>query len=179
MKTIEYTFADKSNWRRGQWDSEPDKMQWQDEETGLPCLAVRAGHGAWCGYVGVAEGHPWFEQHYRELEDVEVHGGITFSDFCAPADRDESGICHVPDPGEPDHVWWLGFDCAHAFDVTPRHLSMMDIGHLLSSFTDGILGTEATLKGPRDEYRTIAYVRSEVASLARQVKAAQVKREAA
>lgn len=164
MKTIEYTFVDRSDWRRGPWDSEPDKVQWQDEETGFPCLAVRTGYGTWCGYVGVAEGHPWFQRHYRELEDVEVHGGLTFSDFCAPGARDGGGVCHIPDAGEPEHIWWLGFDCAHAFDVIPRYLGMMDMGYLL--------------KGEHGEYRTLAYVQFEVKSLVRQVKAAQVKREA-
>lgn len=172
MQTIEYRFEDKSEWRRGPWDEEPDKVQWQDEETGLPCLAVRGGyHGAWCGYVGVAEGHPWFKEEYDEHEDVEVHGGLTFSDFCAEENK-EHGVCHIPDAGEPERLWWFGFDCMHAFDITPKRGSRTDFGHLLSSFTDAILATQATLKGERDEYRTLAYVKSEVASLARQIKAA-------
>lgn len=54
MERIEYRgVVDKSGWARGVWDSEPDKIQWQDAETGLPCLIVRGPVGALCGYVGV------------------------------------------------------------------------------------------------------------------------------
>lgn len=171
MQTIEYRFMDRTNWRSGLWDGEPDKVQWQDEETGLPCLAVRNGSGAWCGYVGVAEGHPWFEQHYREHEDVEVHGGITFSDFCVERDK-EHGICHIPDTGEPENVWWFGFDCAHSFDVMPQRDALLGMRDLMNGLVDGFLDLDSTLKGERDEYRTLAYVKSEVVRLAVQIKAA-------
>ena len=32
MKTIEYRTIDKSAWPRGEWDAEPDKMQWRAAE---------------------------------------------------------------------------------------------------------------------------------------------------
>jgi hypothetical protein len=53
-----------------------------------------------CGYVGVEKGHPWFKKSYDDLQDVHVHGGLTFSDH---RDGDES-------------IWWLGFDTAHYGD---------------------------------------------------------------
>lgn len=40
MQTIEYRTIDKTAWGDGPWLNEPDKKQWQDVETGLPCLAV-------------------------------------------------------------------------------------------------------------------------------------------
>lgn len=86
----EYRTVDKSEWRRGAWDAEPDKVQWIDAATGLDCLMVRAGHlGYWCGYVGVPEGHAAFEKDYGYV-DVRVHGGLTFSDRCADAPTRES-----------------------------------------------------------------------------------------
>lgn len=52
------TWIDKKEWGPGPWQSEPDKVEWRDEKTGLPCLAVRhSEHGNWCGYVGVHKGH--------------------------------------------------------------------------------------------------------------------------
>lgn len=55
-----------------------------------------------CGYVGVPFGHPYWGRHYRDLgDDIEVHGGLTFS-----AEGD-------------DNLWWLGFDCAHLGDRIP------------------------------------------------------------
>jgi hypothetical protein len=121
MKTIEYMNPkiNKVSWGEGPWFDEPDKKQWQDADTGLPCLAVRHGSsGHWCGYVGVTEGHKAFRVHYDSV-NAYAHGGLTFSAPCDPAETRESGICHLPEPGESDHVWWLGFDCAHSSDYQP------------------------------------------------------------
>jgi hypothetical protein len=53
-----------------------------------------------CGYVGVPPGHPW---HGLGEPNVQIHGGITWSDS------------HLP--GEPpDGNWWIGFDTAHGGD---------------------------------------------------------------
>lgn len=59
MQYREWRFVDKSTWGPGPWADEPDKVQWQDETTGLPCMVRRGSPeiGVWCGYVGVAEGH--------------------------------------------------------------------------------------------------------------------------
>ena len=117
----EYTTIDRAaqGWPSGEWDGEPDKVQWKDESTGMPCLAVRHGHsGHWCGYVGVNPDHPLFEKGYDE-PSVEVHGGLTFADSCQKGETEAVGICHVPEPGESDHVWWFGFDCAHCMDIGP------------------------------------------------------------
>lgn len=159
MKTIEYrNIVNRTDWDPGPWDSEPDKVQWQDPETGLPCLAVRNYQmGNWCGYVGVDENHPWYEVDDRDDRlDVSVHGGLTFSGFCAENDK-EHGICHRPDPGEPDHVWWFGFDCCHAFDLAP--------GLVATIKTYGHRGF------PGDVYRDLSYVKSECADLAKQLRA--------
>lgn len=184
MQTIEYRFRDKSSWGDGPWQSEPDKKQWRDEATGLPCLIVRGPSGALCGYVGIAEGHPYFGKSYDDrvakptdfdarqydpdrtpviamlcntfADDdglvgldlaLDVHGGITFGNLCA-AGEPEHGICHRPSAGEPDHVWWLGFDCAHSGDLSPKYDDI---------WRDGT-------------YRTQSYVEAECASLAKQLK---------
>lgn len=119
MRNIEYRTIDKSDWPRGPWDTEPDKRQWLDEVTGLPCLIVRAGRdlGHLCGYVGVPRGHPYYEADYDSLP-VEAHGGLTFASKCSHGAEDRE-ICHKVEPGEPDDVWWLGFDCAHLGDISP------------------------------------------------------------
>lgn len=94
----EYRFIDKTTWGPGPWQTEPDKIQWQDMATGLACLAVRHPvHGHWCGYVGVPEGHPLFGKSYDDAERFDVHGGITFADTCQE-DEQEQGICHIPQP---------------------------------------------------------------------------------
>ena len=105
--------VDKTAWGAGPWQAEPDRKEWKDPATGLPCLAHRnEGDGNWCGYVAVAPGHP---AHGKDYDDVaaDVHGGLTYAGKCS------GHICHVPAPGEPDNVYWLGFDCHHWNDLAP------------------------------------------------------------
>lgn len=157
MQAREWTFIDKTKWpERGEWDQEPDKAQWTDAETGLPCLAVR-NRAHWCGYVGVTEDHPAFKKDGETL-DVDVHGGLTFSGMCQPGEGD-ARICHVPDPGESEYVWWLGFDCAHWGDYRPAELpEILEINRRFSLFGNF-----------QEHYRNLAYVKSECASLAQQL----------
>lgn len=153
METLEYRdVVDKSEWDRGPWDNEPDKVQWRDDATGLPCLIVRGPMGGWCGYVGVPEGHPWHGKGYDECP-ANVHGGLTFASACSHGDQDKS-ICHVPAPGESDNVWWLGFDCAHFMDLSPGMTAYRAVS--------------PRLRNP-GTYRDSQYVMDEVRDLAAQV----------
>ncbi len=145
MKTIEYHDIDKSGWPDGPWKFEPDKVQYMDEETGLPCLIFRNGFGALCGYVGTSENHLQFKKDSDDIEvaDINVHGGITFTDFCK-----KGGICHIPDENEPDHVWWLGFDCIHSGDYYP---------------------TSTYPRRSSETYKDINYVKNEIKNLCKQI----------
>lgn len=155
-----YSTVDKAGWGDGPWVDEPDKIQWTDEATGMACLVKRNHHGAWCGYVGVEPGHPDYGRAYDDV-DVEVHGGLTYADGCQHGDEATS-ICHVPEPGKPDDVWWFGFDCHHAFDYAPafeirmREISTSDLYELGSRHV---------------VYRTLAYAQAETRSLAAQLAA--------
>jgi hypothetical protein len=175
METKEYRSVDKSTWIRGEWKDEPDKIQWPDPATGLPCLIVRGPSGALCGYVGVPASHPWHGKGYDQAlgehlehctEDscwghsagshVAVHGGLTFSDACGHGTEDH-GICHVPGPGEPDNVWWFGFDCSHSGDLCPKYAK-----------EEGVFA-----RSEWESYKSVAYVKNEVTELARQLAAVQ------
>lgn len=59
-------------------------------------------------------------------------------------------ICHVAEPGEPEHVFWLGFDCAHGGDLVPK------------------LAEHGLHCG--EVYRRIGYVKAETEWLAEQLK---------
>lgn len=113
----------------GPWVDEPDRVEWMAGQ--LACAARRGTFGAWNGYVGLPPGHPW-ETMERDAIDalVQVHGGVTFLDRAGGRT-------------------WIGFDCAHAFDLQPG-LPMP------------ILST----------YRTVEYVMTEVDALAQQCKRA-------
>lgn len=131
----------------GPWDNEPDRVEWS--HGGFPCLIVRGPLGALCGYVAVPASHPWHGVD-SDVIGAEVHGGITYSRAC------EGDICHVPPPGEPDDVWWLGFDAAHCYDVIPgppvAPPGVYPLNHGLANGT----------------YRTIGYMRAECERLAEQ-----------
>lgn len=160
METKEWKdLNDRSGWPSGEWDNEPDKMQWPDEATGLPCLIVRNRSGALCGYVGVPNGHPWYDVYYGDIEPYpDVHGGLTFTDKCHPRpEGDPGGICHIVDQGEPDDVWWLGFDCLHYRDTSPGTLAY---AARYGDHTD-----------PDETYKNVSYVQGEIRGLARQAAA--------
>lgn len=161
---IEYRTRDedKARWGNGPWVDEPDKVQWVDEVTGLDCLIVRNRFGGLCGYVGVPPEHPWHGVDYSGCLEggcgwdycehgpdgkVNVHGGLTYAASCQSG-HESVAICHIPEDGRPDNVWWFGFDCVHAFDFAPgAHYPPM-----------------------RDEvYRDIGYVQDQVRSLAAQL----------
>lgn len=129
------------------WESEPDHVEFR--HAGFACIIHRNDFGALCGYVGVPPGHPAHGKKCDEI-GVEVHGGLTYSEPC------RGSICHVPAPGEPDDVWWLGFDCAHAFDLIPQSLE------LYSHLPYGI---------PGQAYRDLAYVTEQTRHLADQLAA--------
>lgn len=145
-----YATLDKSKWHAGEWQYEPDKVQWIDAATGLDCLAVRhESLGHWCGYVGVGPEHQFHGKDYDEV-GASVHGGLTYADGCDEEGDEARAVCHIPAEGRPDNVWWLGFDCAHCDDLSPG-LQAINMG-----VTWG-------------EYRTFEYVKAECEQLALQL----------
>ena len=153
MQTIEYRdVVDKTGWPDGQWQSEPDKIQWLDPDTRMACLINRhPAMGHFCGYVGVPPGHRFHGADADAVEGIGAYYGLTFSGPCHDGDDKSRGVCHVPDPGEPDEVWWLGFDCAHLDDLSPAH-------------TDSVSARYGAT------YKTAEFVQAEVASLAKELR---------
>lgn len=161
METKSWTTVDKTGWGPGPWQDEPDKAQWTDEATGLPCLIKRNRFGALCGYVGIPEGHPWYRTGYGDIDLPDgVHGGLTFADHCQEDGDEAETICHIPAPGEPDNVWWAGFDCAHYTDLSPANEALLrevgfDHGHHPLT--------------PEQIYRDLTYVQDQCRHLAHQI----------
>lgn len=150
MQAQSWRFIDKAAWGRGEWDEEPDKAQWEDAATGLPCMVRRnEWTGTWCGYVGVTSGHPYHREPYQRLNQqihLQVHGGLTYSAECTGTP--ELGVCHLPDQGEDDNVWWIGFDCAHSADFSPGNEFMRQFAF------------------PGSKYRNLTYVIEQCRKLA-------------
>jgi hypothetical protein len=86
------------------------------------------------------------------------------------ADKCDGPVCHEPKSGEPDNVWWLGFDCAHSFDVSPKMETDNPGFGLLTEFYDAIFQHDPKEHQPtRRTYKTIGYVRTETMQLAEQL----------
>lgn len=159
MSNVKQEPIDKRAWGLGPWATEPDRVEFESE--GFPCLIVRhEASGHLCGYVAVPPGHPWhgktesysWDDDGNAIDgglDVRVHGGVSYAAFC------DGNVCHVPKPGEPDDVWWIGFDMGHCDDLSPLMHSQKWFANI-----------------PTVVYRTIQYVRAECESVARQAKAA-------
>lgn len=97
-----------------------------------------------------------------------VHGGLNFATFCQDTGDESQGICHIPGPGEPDHVYWLGFDCGHIGDKKPGNDALLrkvapDLEEMRQALSVGILA---------ETYRDLAYVQDQCRHLAHQVQEA-------
>lgn len=151
-KTEPYV-VDRTGWNPGPWEGEPDRVDF--EHAGLPCLMLRhPWYGNWCGYAAVPPGHPLYRAAI--YPDIEVHGGLTYAHLCG------GYICHVPKPGEPDNVFWFGFDCGHIMDYQPG-LEAIELSMRIQPMQSaGIL---------KEVYRDAQYVRGQVQDLAEQLAA--------
>lgn len=109
------------SWSDGPWVEEQDYATWMQD--GFHCAIRRTPiTGALCGYVAVPLGHPWYGASVRSwfanavgdepkhpLANVDVRGGVTYAAQC------QGNL--VVDKDNP--WWWVGFDCSHAWDVSP------------------------------------------------------------
>lgn len=190
METKEYHDVDKSNWGPGSWQEEPDKVQWRDESTGLPCLVVRNSSGGnWCGYVGVGLNHPLYEVEYskgskalkqalerRKQEPIGENPSFAVLTACAlggELDPDPETVFQVHGGiTYSDHC--QGRIC-HEVEAGEEDLVWwfgFDCGH----WNDYAPGTDAFLKSQglggltHGTYRTLEYAKSQCQKLAEQLR---------
>ena len=142
----EVTLIDKSAWGDGPWKSEPDRLEFLYR--GLPCLITRVWvFGTLNGYVGIPPEHPRAGRGYGSVS-VRVHGGLTFS-----GGGDEPCLRLLGSGPREPQWWYLGFDCAHGFDLYPAPLA---------TYTKANSGRDRV-------YRNMEYVISECKNLADQL----------
>lgn len=133
----EMCFHDQERWRdkiHGEWDGEANKYCFI--HNGMPCVVHRARQGHLCGYVGIPV--PW--EMELDSGDLDVHGGVTWDDVY-------------------DGYRWVGFDCAHAYDLVPEYEMVSEI--------EALERLRAHL--PKTEYRNIDYVIQQTRKLADQI----------
>jgi len=140
----------------GPWDDEPDHEVWREATSNLLCAIVRHDDfGSLCGYVRIPKVCPLHGQARDVVgELVRVHGGITFAD--------EANTGALP------RGWWVGFDTGHGFDEQP---GMIAFKEQFRRERPDLHHDDDQPPAFRDKYRTWAYVRAEVESLAQQLAA--------
>ena len=63
------------------------------------------------GYVKIPKEHPWYGEDYDYLQDVDVHGRLTYSDGC------HVGFGIISQEEEDNKTYWIiGFDTNHSGD---------------------------------------------------------------
>lgn len=98
---VRYYTPDKVDEYKKLLAEEGDEYEWKSKE-GYICNIRRNHMGAWCGYVFLPKGHKLYGKHYDDV-DVEVHGGLTFSEEATHKKTEQK-------------FWVFGFDTAHAGD---------------------------------------------------------------
>lgn len=104
------------------------------------CCILRGPSKHLNGYVAIDKNSKFCGLGYFEI-DLDVHGGLTFSD--AYSDK-------LPFPKTFKDKWIIGFDCAHYQDLIPIML-------------------EQGLPQGDDTYRTMGYVQDELEKLVNQL----------
>lgn len=158
----------RSRWPDGPWNQEPDQIEWMDDDTGYKCVIRRNDFGSLCGYVAVPSTHPAHGINAADFGDkLYCHWGITWSDYQDP-------IKNIDDDGVSD-LWWFGFDCSHAYDITPALLQFMGNAGLPDPFQKLIGMFEDSLPKVCNyerrvaEYRTVSYVEGQIQNLIQQL----------
>lgn len=164
--------CDKSQWGPGEWQHEPDRINFRTEE-GFDAAVLRARHsGSLCGYVGVPYGHPWWGMKYMDslpstpallATPVDTDKISLISLLCMAGEASEriridcavqvhGGLTYSARgwraAGEDARCWYFGFDCAHYQDASPAY--------------DHRFGGGGT-------YRDLEFVKDEVAALSKQL----------
>lgn len=133
------------------WETEPDRLDWVHEPTRYKCKIRRHAYSLHLnGYVGIPYGHVWYRQDYNDTNVPQpgVHGGVTFTG-------------RMPET-KGRAVWWVGFDCGHASDLSPGVVMQ-----LLNTKYEGTAHLHLfDLFDEYTEYRDMDYVRNQCNALA-------------
>ena len=90
---------------------------WTDEKSTFPCLIIKQEFGYLCGYIGIPSSHPLADKQNELEAQIDVHGGVTFAKFWHPWEMRDTF-----------YTYWVGFDCAHCFDIMPDF--PVDLSHM-------------------------------------------------
>jgi hypothetical protein len=106
--------APRSAWTPGEWQDEPDIVEWRLQGVPYPLLIVRGRTGCLCGYVAIPEGHA--------LHGMWSGDAVRFTWSDLPEEINCAQPCEPTifrATGEPPTSWWLGFHCGRSNELMP------------------------------------------------------------
>ena len=137
--TDDYFVVPKEEWEVGEWTNELDYLYFDFGD--YPSLILRSAYGSLNGYIAVPEGHPWF------LEDADrIRGASMEITWASHEDH-----LHPLPLGWPI-AWWVGFSCSSIRDYMPA----------LAASVRGFGYRSSLISNPRQTYKPIPYVRSQI-----------------
>ena len=119
------------------------------KSSGYRCVVLALDLGHRCGYVEIPKKHPLYRKYYCHVNNIKVHGGLTFSGQNYKVFNSRG--------------WFLGFDCAHFRDGLDSSI-MSEKYKKIYSKAPILLNKGCTI-------RTMEYVKNECILLAKQIKA--------
>jgi hypothetical protein len=122
---------------------------------GYRCVVIGGSMGHRCGYVGLPKEHSLYGKHYNDIDNLDVHGGLTYS----------GGGTNSKYPVE-SNLWWLGFDCGHWLDGKDFDL----IAELADERTLKVMQEIEKEYPTEGTIRTTEYVENELINLVKQIK---------
>lgn len=180
-------WGDRTLWGEGPWLEEPDLVRWTDPASGLACCVARNDElGHLCGYCRVPPGHPYWGLDtgaldsliYVEATDemlVSVHGGITYAKRGSGDAEHEGQSLQSGQPIEDEDGWWIGFDAAHAGDLSPGMVAILaDSYRKFGEGGSGLLRSNIERIRMGQVYRDLGYVMDQTIHLAHQLVARSV-----
>lgn len=147
-------------WGYGEWVEEADWAEF--EHAGLKCTIIRMAAadgpkggvygGYLTGYIHIPKDNVLYMKDLFDFKhDLEVHGGISFSDF-------------------REGNWLIGFDAAHSCDLTPSMQAIMKkIDDETNNFMKSLGHDISNSLIFHREYRNMQYVIDQCKDLAEQV----------
>jgi len=150
IKSTEY--MKNSDWGKGEWLNEPDmhaiiEFKYKNHT----CILTRNFAGSWCGYVEI----PIDSKYATEIEQdkLNIHGGLTWNSKRLPLTIQLSS--------DHSNSYWLGFDCSHFGDYSPRLDKTFGSYLTRMLFPNGDSFTET--------YKTLEFAKNELIQLIEQI----------
>jgi hypothetical protein len=108
-ETLEDEYDPNVNVSKKPWETEPDLLEFVDEDTGYKCFIQRHPElKHLCGYVELPKEHKLYVSFSEEnFYNIKVHGGVTYTGRRKFKQQNYTA----------DYV--VGFDCGHDGDLVP------------------------------------------------------------